>query len=60
MSTKRSVATALIDRASILCSEENLPTEEARIQENLKKWLPQKVYQLNNSKTTTTLRGKRS
>ena len=39
MSTKRAVATAastaLIDRASILCSEENLPTEEARIQETL-------------------------
>ena len=35
MSTKRAVAAALIDRASVLCSEENLPTEEARIQETL-------------------------
>ena len=36
MLTKRAVANALIiDRASILCIEENLPTEEAGIQETL-------------------------
>ena len=43
MSTKRAVATAsIIDRASILCSEENLPIEEARIKETLKNGYPKK------------------
>ena len=35
MSTKRAVATALIDRASILCSKEYLQIEKAKIHETL-------------------------